>query len=384
LNKKTILRGGYGLNYYALHAGSISAMRNPPFVSLLQIDTTPTTSANRLRDGLPPPVAVPAARPTGNLTVVSQDVVNPYVHQYNLTLQRQLLGGLVLTSGYVGVLGRKQYFSVNINLPDPGRGAVQPRRPFVSLFPDVQNIGMAGSWGTTNYHALQTTIEKRYASGWNFQANYTWAHNIDNYPVIGGGKPGSGPFPQLGSNRRLERGNSDLDIRQRLALLVNYELPGNRLKGMARVLLQGWQANGILLLQTGPFITITNNTPQANTGSGDRPNVLRNPNMEASQRSLNRWFDTAAFAVQPQFSIGNVGRNTLLAPGRQQLDFSIFKNFTLKEKTTLQFRAEMFNITNTPNFGVPANALGAPTFGIISDTGTTLPRNVQLALKLRF
>ncbi len=385
LGSQTVLRGGFGMNYYALHFGTISAMRNPPFVSLLQLDTTPLQANNRLRDGLPAPTPVSATNPNGALTTVSQDTRNPYVYQYNLSLQQGLPGGFVMTAGYVGVLGRKQYFSYNVNQAEPGPGAVQARRPFVSLFPNVQNIGMAGSWGNSAYQGLQSTVERRLRNGFNFQANYTWAHVIDDYSVIGGGKPGSGPFPQLASNRKIERGNSDLDIRQRMAAMLNYELPfWRQAKGLRGAALGGWQVNGVLTLQTGVWFTVQNNAAQSNTGSGDRPNVLRRPSLSGDNRSLARWFDTGAFAVQPLYTVGNTGRNTLEGPGRKQLDFSLFKNFAVAEKKTLQFRAEFFNVTNTPNFGVPGNSLGAANFGVIGDTGASLPRNLQFALKFLF
>src|SRR4029077_174402 len=197
-----------------------------------------------------------------------------------------------------------------------------------------------------------TSVERRFKSGLNLLSNYTWSHNIDDMPLPGGGKPGTGPFPQLVTNRRIERGSSDLDIRHRWTFLTNYELPfAKGSKGLARLVESGWQVNAVAILQSGPTLTIQNGSPLANTGGGDRPNVVRDGTLASDQRSLSRWFDTSAYVSQPLYQIGNVGRNTLFGPGRAQLDFSAFKMFPVTERVRLQFRAEIFNITNTPNFG---------------------------------
>jgi hypothetical protein len=297
---KTVIRGGYGMSYYALHLGSISAMRNPPFVNLLQITATPLNPVNQLANGLPLPTPVDPLNPTGNLTTVAMDVRNPFVHQYNLTVQREIAGGLVLAGSYVGVLGRDEYFNSNINQPLPGPGSVQARRPYVSLFPNVQSIGESHSWGTSDYHALQATLERRFSNGLNLQSNYTWGHVIDDYPVIGGGTAGTGPYLQVTNNRRLERGNSDIDVRQRWTFLINYELPfANKMTGFRGVLAKGWQLNAISVFQTGRSLSVGNAAARANTGGGDRPNVLQDPNLSSSQRSITRWFDTSAFIAQP-------------------------------------------------------------------------------------
>ncbi len=128
--------------------------------------------------------------------------------------------------------------------------------------------------------------------------------------------------------------------------------------------------------------SIQNASSRANTGSGDRPNVIGDP--YATPQTPNNWFNTAAFAPQPLYTLGNVRRNTMFGPPMKNVDFSAFKDFQLKERTSLQFRAEFFNAFNHPNFGQPGNSLGTATFGVVSSTGNYLSRNVQLALKLLF
>jgi hypothetical protein len=309
----------------------------------------------------------------------------PYVEQFNLTLQRELIPGLVWSVGYVGSLTRKLAFATEINQAPPGPGTVQPRRYFYNLLPGVSSISEMYTGATADYHSLQTSLEHRFSKGFNLITNYTWGHLIDNASCRGGCKMGSeaGPFPLLSANRRLDRGNSDIDLRQRWALMASYQLPfGNGRTGLPGVLMTGWQVNAIAALQTGQTFTIQNSSARDNTGSGDRPNVVADP--YSTPQTPNQWFNTAAFAAQPLYTVGNVGRNTRFGPPMRDVDFSMFKNFQLKENTALQFRAEFFNILNHPNLGAPASSLGASNFGVISSTGNYLPRNIQIALKLLF
>ena len=372
LAKGTVLRGGYGISFVPNMIASSMALRNPPFVSLFNLAATPLAPLNKISDGLPAPIPTDPARPTGNLTPVSFSGATPYVHQYNLTLQRELPGRLVATASYAAALGRKQYIfngAINVNQPDPGPGAIQPRRPFYSVWPDVANISIAAPWYNTSYHALQSTIERRFDRGFTMLATYTWAHGIDNFPAIV-------------NNPKTERGNSFLDVRHRYTLTANYDLPfAKETKGVAGFLARGWRINAIAVLSTGIPFSITNGAARANTGAGDRPNLTGDPH-SGFEQSVSKWFNTAAFAPQPLFTFGNLGRNTMHVPGRTSLDLSVHREFNLNEQLKLQFRAEAFNITNTPPFGIPGSALGTAAFGVIGDAG--LPRNLQMALKLLF
>lgn len=384
-SSRTVVRGGIGLNYYPVSFGSGAALRNPPFVNLYTIDATPLTPINRISDGFPQPTPIDPLRPSGNLTTVARDIVNPYVIQYNLTVQHEFFSGLVWSVGYVGALSRKQNMSPNINLALPGPGAIQGRRQYFSTFPGVASIAQLSSWGSSNYHSLQTSLEHRYRAGLNLSGNYTWSHLVDDFANGSGKVGGFGATPQLVNNRRLERGNSDIDIRHRFVIIANYELPfGKNLKGAKGLLIKGWQVNGIGVLQSGPTLTIINGAARANTGGTDRPDQLRDATLSSEDRSLSRWFDTSAFVAQTPNTIGNAGRNTVFGPGRQSIDFSLFKDFVIREGMKLQFRAESFNITNTPNFEVPGNQRGTAAFGVVSGTANTLPRNLQFALKLLF
>ncbi len=372
ISKGTVLRGGYGINFVPNMIASSMALRNPPFVSLYTVTATPLMPLNRLADGLPPPVATDPARPTGSLTPVAFAGSTPYVHQYNLTLQREVGAGFVATASYAAALGHRQYIfngSVNVNQPDPGPGAIQPRRPYYSLWPDVAAISVAAPWYNSNYHSLQTTLERRFHEGFTALATYTWAHSIDDQTVIA-------------NNRKGERGNSFLDLRHRFTLMTNYELPfAKGAKGFRARLVQGWRVNAVVVLSTGIPFSIGNAASRANTGAGDRPNLIGDP-FSGFTQSVFRWFNTAAFATQPLYTFGNVGRNTMHAPGRRSLDMSVHREFKPIERMTMQFRWEAFNLTNTPPFGAPGGAFGSTSFGVISSAG--LPRNMQVALKLLF
>jgi len=385
ITPKTVIRGGYGIAYHPPLAGSDILYRNPPFVSLYHIDATPLQPINRLSQGFPLPVPSDPNRPTGYLTAIDFGLRTGYVQHYNLTLQREVMRSVIINVGYVAALARKQLYTPDVNLAPPGPGDIEKRRPYATLIPTAGPIKLANSWGSGNYHSLQFTAERQFRHGLQFRAHYTWAHAIDDNQAIGTGKPSAGPSPQLITNRGLERGNSDIDLRHRLALLWNYALPlGSNLTGVPARIIRGWQVNGILRLQTGLPFSVFNASPLANTGGGDRPNRLCNGTLASGERTLQRYFNTSCFAAQPLFQIGDAARNLLFAPSLKNLDFSVLKDFTVSERMRLQFRAEFFNLTNTPHFGLPNGALGSGSFGAISDTGTNTARQIQLALKLLF
>ena len=385
LTPRTVLRGGFGISFFPPVAGNSQGMRNGNFVSTLNYTTTPATVSNELSAGLPAPVPDNPLNPTGGITLNVFSMANriPYVEQFNVTLERELKSGLVWNVSYVAALSRKLAFVAEINQAPPGPGTVQPRRYYYSLLPGVSSIQEMYTGGTADYHSLQTSLEHRFSNGFNLISNYTWAHDIDDSQCRGGCNSGAGPFPLLSANRRLDRGNSDIDLRQRWAMMVSYapSIGANR-TGVAGALIKGWQFNAIAAIQSGEPFSIQNSSARDNTGSGDRPNVVGDP--YSGQQTPNQWFNTAAFVGQPLYTVGTVGRNTMFGPPMKNLDFSTFKDFRLREGTSLQFRAEFFNFLNHPNLGLPANSLGASNFGVISSTDNYLPRNIQLALKLVF
>ena len=194
--------------------------------------------------------------------------------------------------------------------------------------------------------------------------NSPWPHNIDDNGAQAGGQVSGGPYPQLVNNRRLERGNSDVDIRHRWVAQWNYNLPfGKSLTGFPGIVGKGWAVNGILVMQTALPFSVSNSSPRANTGGGDRP---------------------SAFELQPLYQVGNAGRGILYGPSQRGLDFSIFKDFAIRERMQLHFPTEFFNLTNTPRFIAPNSSFGTAAFGTINSTGSASPRQIQFGLKLLF
>jgi hypothetical protein len=152
---------------------------------------------------------------------------------------------------------------------------------------------------------------------------------------------------------------------------------------VGNALVGGWSLNAILSLQSGMPVTVTQATNN-NAFAGfalQRPNIVGNPSLPPSQRTPARYFNTAAFATAPQFVIGTASRNPVRGPAYRDLDMALVKNMSLPLETSLQFRAEMFDITNTPAFSQPNGTFGSAAFGSITST-TTDPRVMQFALRL--
>ena len=387
------------------------------------------------------PVPTPQALNSPDLSLPDNVALNfrtSYVHQFNLELQKQI-GSNVFTIGYVGQLGRHLPQVVNdINVPDPlttvpsaansagfglpntitGAPCVTPVngcdlrftvRPTATTLPGLGSVGEYLSEGTSSYHSLQVSYQHSYHNGLTVSTNYTYSHAIDDASDLSlEGQEGFGnadPFDL----KKFETGNSDLDLRHRFVATATYELPfGKSYTGAEKLALSGWQVNGILILNSGSPFSITDNfTGFANSvfngigGGTTRPEQIASPGI--SNQSNAEFFNTNAFEIPVLGTIGNLGRNTLFGPAFHSFNFSAFKDFAITEKIKLQFRTEVFNLTNTPNFFIPNNqndhattnqvptaaqiAAGtvSPAFGqVVVTSPNYTPREVQFALKLLF
>jgi len=300
-----------------------------------------------------------------------------------VNLAHSFKGGFVVSVGYVGGFARKMRIVPNINVATPSTLPFATRRPYYSVLPNVTGIFMVSSLGETNYNGLLTTVEHRLSHGLTLSASYTWSHSTGNFQSYSTGGSFSSAIPT--EYRKLEWGNTDLDIRQRFTLMLNYAFPfGKSLNGWQALLVKGWHFNAIDVYQTGAPFSVLNASPRSNTGIGsDRPNLIANPNL--SNPTIQKWFNTSAFEAQALGTIGSEGRNVLTGPPFRHFDCSIFKDFPIRERYTLQARFEAFNLLNTPNFGNPAATLGSSTFGTISSTrGASTPRDLQFALRFSF
>jgi hypothetical protein len=253
----------------------------------------------------------------------------------------------------------------------------------------------------SNYHALLTRLEHKFASGFSLLSAFTYAKALTNAPQYrnaGGITGDENSPPQNSFNLGADRGPAYFNTKFRWVTSSLYELPFGRGKkmlshGAAANLLGGWQLAGTLQLQTGFPYTINYKGDPINIGGGSggilvRPNYVttadgRNvdPNLPSSQRSTARYFNTAAF-VQPVLAFGDVARNSMTGAGLVNLDATLGRNFRLAERANLQLRGEFFNLMNHPNYSLIGRVVNDPTFGIVQNQLS--PRQIQLVLKFSF
>jgi hypothetical protein len=380
-DRKTILRGGYGVfyNQITFNAISLRSAALPFFKSITAFNSVanPIPLTDILAD---PRAGVPSWS--------SQDMHmrTPYFQQWNLSLQRSIWENWLLEAAYAGSKGTKLYTNNFFNVPSPGPGPIAPRR----LFPQFGPGSLQTTEALSNYHGLILRAEKRLSRGLMFMANYTFSKCIDLDSLAA--SVVSTNLDQDPRNKRGERALCNHDARHRFVLSYTYDLPSLTQRRGFATLLNGWQIGGIVTLQSGQPFTVNITSDRANIGVlNQRPNVLRNPNLPSSLRRPERWFDTAAFVLQPPFTFGNAGRNILTAPGIKLVDLSLLKSFTIRERHKIQFRTEFFNAFNHVNFDYPERFCGgtetgapcqAAAFGRI--LAARDPRILQFAMKYVF
>jgi hypothetical protein len=379
LGRGAVVRGGFGIDYIPQNGGSSAQMKNPPFTSGYAFTNDSIYPTVPLSQGFPPIVPEDPNNPTATMLFTALNYQPARVMQYNLTLQKDFLGN-VATVAYVASLQRHGNLQVNIDQPLPGPGNSNLREPYYNLYPNILTMAELQSVNTTNYHSMQTGVERRLRRRLTVSANYVWAHCM------------TGGIGAVIDNFHLNHASCSTDVTQRGALSLNYQLPfAQAATGVKRVLVGGWQTNLIAAYSTGLPFTVSNSTPRANVnpvgvGGGtisDNPNRICNGTL--SNPTLSAWFNTACFVGQPLYTAGTSGLAILRGPPLRHVDVSLFKEFPVKERIRLQFRTEVYNMTNTPNFANPSAALGSPSFGTISSTVLNAnPRQFQFALKLLF
>jgi hypothetical protein len=392
LNKKTIIRSGYGLFYFPQgNAGTnIRQFRQPPYDFVVNIpfsgNDVPTTTTSQ---GFPIVTTSPNLKQGPALFAlkgVTPNFRNGQMQQFNVSLQRELGKEMVATIGLVSSAGAKLYWTRNINLPDPGPGAVDPRRPYFNLYQGVTGISWLESSGNSFFSSMQTTFEKRFSHGFYFLGNWTWSHGLDN---VGGDGGANGPVPQDPHNRRADWSSSNSDSRHRVNLAATYLLPfgpGRRFAnggGAVGQVIGNWEIGGIAVLQAGLPYTVTVSGSPSNTSAGSRANPVAGVNPIPSDQNIGLWFNPAAFTTPPAFTWGTLGRNSLNAPALYNFDFSVAKKFKFSESRELQFRSEFFNGLNHPEFGLPNSTVGVGGAGTITSTQRA-NRQIQFALRLAF
>jgi hypothetical protein len=259
---------------------------------------------------------------------------------------------------------------------------VQSRRPI----PTYAGITLANPIGLANYEAATIKYEKRYAKGLTLLASYTYSHAIDDVSEVNTLAQGQG-FENA-YNLAINRGNSAFNLPQRFIVSGVYDLPVGKGKhwlnrgGVIDQVLGGWQLAGIFTKQSGIPFTVTTSTDLTNVGATDHPNRIASGTLPGGQQSINDWFNVAAFTLQAPYTYGNSGRDILRGPSLGNIDIKLGKSFRIAEGKRLEFRAESFNFTNTPYFGLPASAIDLPGAGKISSAGPA--RENQFGLKFVF
>jgi hypothetical protein len=391
INPQTVLRGGYGISFMPAQLAG-GAFRNPPFISLLNITPPAFTPQNRLSEGLALPLATSATSPTGNLAAVAFDIKVPYVHQFNIALQRELPSNVAAQIAYVGILGRDQLVALPMNgrpLPDSATPGVQQPRLLsgVPAWAAVGNISYRGNFGQRTFKGVQAVIERRFAGRWGGRIAYAWSKGDQHIPnsnfPYASVPAGANKFEDLLKVITFENARTPDVVTHRMTIGMNYRFGfAEGATGFMGALAKGWQVNGIAVIQTGTPLTVTNLSTRSNTGGADRPNTIADPNLPGSERTITRWFNTAAFAAQPVGTFGDTPQNSVWGPGAATVDLSFFKDFDLSAERRVQVRLEAFNVFNRANFTNPNGQFGGSSFGVISSAG--LARNIQLAAKFIF
>ena len=352
---------------------------------------------------------------------MDRDLGSGYVQQWNASAQRELTSHVAIEIAYVGSkITHVGIPDTNVNqltvdqlaegsallrrVPNPFFGTIprssslgDPTIPSAQLlkpFPEYTTVSLyRNNVGTTVYQGFYAKLEQRFSRGLSYLVSYTRSTLKDDASSVFDASILTGPvanFPVADSfNRKLERDHSTGDIPHVLVAAAVWDIPvgsGRRYqpKGILGVIVNDWSVNGILTLQSGVPVAVaqaTNSNAFAGFGT-QRPNLIGDPALPGDERSVGRWFDTSAFTVAPQFTLGNGSRNPVRGPGYRNLDLAMIRRIPLPARMTLEIRAEAFNVTNTPPFGTPNGTFGSAAFGTITSAGD--PRVIQLAAKVIF
>lgn len=387
---RTVVRGGYGIFIDELTADIFAAflVRHGPF-------NFNEGFTNAIQGGVPlltfdRPFLAMGTRP-GSLDVrgMEKNLRNPYVQQWNFTIERQLGFNTGARLSYIGTKSTGVTYRRNINQPLPNTVPFsQARRPY----PLYRDILFSESAGNQNYHALSLSVERKMQRGLYFQGAYTLAKNLTDTEDASEG----GPTLENAYNRSGWRGDSRYVPRHRLVSSLIWELPVGRGKrllnrpGAFNWVLGGWQTSATYIAQTGEYFTPTfSGADTSNTnvigGVADR---IGNGNLPDDQRTIDRWFDPSAFAVPPNGRFGNAGRGVLIGPGRQALSLGLFKRFRVTERRAVRVQGTATNAFNHPNFGSPNLNISVPAavgqIRSIQSRDFGGPREVMIAARFEF
>jgi hypothetical protein len=325
----------------------------------------------------------------------------PKILQWNFEVQQEVGTNMVVTAAYVASHGYNLLFPVDINqVPEAQLG---PNDAGSRPYPLFQSIGSGntGSGGTnngvSNYHSLQTTISQRLSHGLQFNANYVWSHMLDSIDSSGWGSSAGNTYYQRSYDVGANYGASNFDIRNSFKASAIYDLPvgqgrqflnNNRLVDAA---VGGWQVSPTIIWSSGIPYTITmsgdNSFSQSTSSSKQYPLQVGNPN--PAHKSINEWFDPAAFTQPTAGTFGNTQRNNLYGPTFLQVNAAVGKTFHIWESVNFEIRASANNVINHPSFDAPGNqgssgnVINGGTDGVINKV-TVGGRTMQIYGRISF
>ncbi|HTA43860.1 MAG TPA: TonB-dependent receptor [Bryobacteraceae bacterium] len=398
---KTSLRAGFGIFHdpFTTYTFSSAYTSNPPYLTENQIFGFAPDPC------WPTPLQAGCGQP-GLLSQTNGTYYGthktPYSMEYTISVERELPGGNLLTVGYQGTRGVHLLAFHDFNAPIPnvvngvdtfasisnGLGVENPRPA-----PSFGALDMTDTSSYSSYNALQVGLTHR-SGNLVYQFSYTYSHCIDSAYTYGGlGFNNSSSAITNPYDWNADKGNCSFDLRHNITFNAVYIFPfkGNRLK-------EGWELTGITSWHTGvPFsLSEGDQADLQNNFDAERPNLVPGCNVYANQ-SPTQWYNPLCFAASPYGTVGNLGRNVMVGPGYADTDFGVTKDTKINERFSLQFRAELFNIFNHPNFATPAgavfNAGVTPTRTVTAGQITTLvgsggiagvARQTQFSLKLLF
>lgn len=357
----TVIRAGYGINYDPMNLGRNLRTNYPMILVLNQTGATAFEPAGRLRDGIPvmrvPDFGNGIVDIPNNYAVTStgDEFRRGYVQSWNFTVQQRLKWGFTGQAGYVATRQVRNTVDLDTNVGRPGGGNAS--RPLFQKFGRQTRTALVAPFGTSKYDSLQTRLERRFFNGLQLEASYTWSKTLgycctDN--------AGGSPQIMIPEYFALNRSVLSFDRRHNLQLTAVAELPFGRGKswvntGLMAAVLGGWQLNGRFSAYSGaPFTVTASGTSLDAPGNAQRADLVKSKVEKIGGAGPGQsWFDPFAFAPVTEVRFGTAGFNAVRGPGVLNLDAGLFREFKVRERWTVQFRAEGVNITNSPHFGQP-------------------------------
>jgi len=425
ITDETIVSAGYGLVWIEM-AGITTPFTTPTFpflqtVSQRALDTISPAFLLQHGPSVAPIAPTPAAGLGQGVFAVDRTLGSGYVQQWNVSAQRALTRNTTVEAAYVGsIITHVGIPDSNLNqlsvdqlalgsallqrVPNPYFGIIprssslgDPTIPYGQLlkpYPEYTTVSLyRNNVGTTRYQGLELSVRQRLARGLSYSVAYTRSKLVDDASSVFDASILTGPianYPVADSfNRRLERDYSTGDMPHVFVSSVVWDLPAGagrhrQLHGVLGALANDWTVSTLVTLQSGVPVAVTQTTNfNAFAGFGvQRPNLVGDPTLPADQRTPGQWFNTAAFAVAPQFTTGSASRNPIRGPAYRDVDLAVMRRVPIGARQAIEVRAEIFNLLNTPPLGAPAAVAGTANFGTITTAGD--PRVIQLALKFQF